>query len=445
MHQSKKTKTTNNNVPPLGHPRWKGICAYTNKAGIIYFRAYAGTSLEGKKITKSFRVFRAAEDWRKAKKIEIQNHGRKRLDVSDELIGKASRLEALCQTHGADIQEAVSYWIRHTRPEGGPITVAVLIKQYLADPVASKGWTDNHRKHLESTYKHFEKKFGSRLLYDLKSEEITDWILKPKCWGREEKGKEEEGQKGKSKPWSEKTMANNKISLSSMFAFAMRRKHLTVNPCDEVKLPKVPESAIRVLTIPECTGLLTTAWLQRETIGLLPYTILCLFAGLRPSEACRVTWRDIRHKSREPNIRAREHKDGINVERYVDIHPVLAKWIALCQGKEKLDDSILPPRCARAKDPFESAQRRFRLLRDITRIKEWGRDPMRHSFASYLYVTKKDIGYLRHQLGHEDGSIVTLKHYTCRRVQPEDGAKFWKLTPQFVLKDACPQTGRQKK
>jgi integrase len=421
MHQ--RAKTSPKRVPEKGDSQRKGICEYKNAAGVTYYRAYAGVSLEGKKIMKSDRDFWKAHEWRREKLLQIENHGRKRLDVSDELIGKAQRLETFCQERGGSLEAAVAFWDRHNNPQEGAITLSALVAQYMADPVEASGWRPKHRKHLQSLYGHFKDDFGLRPSHDIRPKEITKWILEPKCWGTERVFKK----------WSEKTMKNVKNSLSALFEFAVRGKHLVKNPCSEVRLPEVPKTAIRVLTLEECADLLRLAWSTRETAGFLPYTVLCLFAGLRPSEACRVTWSDIRLESCEPTIRVEEHKDGINVERHVDIHPTMTQWLMLCRPESQPGSSILPPSCARARDPFESALKRFRRLREKAEISNWGRDPMRHSFASYLYCLRKDVGNLRAQLGHENGSPVTLRHYLNRSIVPEIGRKFWELTPRAVL------------
>ena len=62
-----------------------------------------------------------------------------------------------------------------------------------------------------------------------------------------------------------------------------------MNPCREVKVQQGDDAPPAILTVDECKVLLRAAE-KFEKGRLAPYVAVCLFGGLRPFEAARLTW-----------------------------------------------------------------------------------------------------------------------------------------------------------
>src|SRR4029077_18381714 len=105
--------------------------------------------------------------------------------------------------------------------------------------------------------------------------------------------------------------------------------HVTDNPCDKVRRPKVTRSVPAIYTVDEVNRLLNAAQAHPE-LGLTKMYAVGFFAGIRIREMVRMTWGMIDWE--EGEIRLPPHVTKTGSPRNIDIFDPLRAWIG---GDEK--------------------------------------------------------------------------------------------------------------
>lgn len=193
--------------------------------------------------------------------------------------------------------------------------------------------------------------------------------------------------------------------LSTLFSFAVRRGHLTANPCNRIDRVTVDKLPPLVLT-PEQAGKLLRVTPPR----LRAHVVLGLFAGVRPGELARLTWDAVCLETATLRVdRAKTRR-----RRIVPLEPcAVALLVALPERTGKIT-------------PHESTVRRWkRRAAKSLRFARWPQDLLRHTAASYLLALLGDAGKVAARLGNS--SAVLLSHYH-QPVKPADCERFWKIS-----------------
>lgn len=197
--------------------------------------------------------------------------------------------------------------------------------------------------------------------------------------------------------------------VSTLFQFAKRRKLVTSNPCEEIEKPIQEWSPPYILSPEQAEKLMRTC--QREWPERLAYLALCLFAGLRPTEARQMTWSHINSES----LRVEGSISKIRQRRVVHLHPTAALWMNHCRPFSRL--------------PFSEGLRK-KWMKDFARVLEfadgWPQDCARHTCASYWLAVKPDAAYIALQLGNSP--TILFRNYR-ELVMKEDADKFWQILP----------------
>ena len=88
------------------------------------------------------------------------------------------------------------------------------------------------------------------------------------------------------------TKKNARTHFSGLFNFALKRQYIKFNPASALTVPKQrTDRRPGILTAPEVRTSMNTTLEERPQ--LIPYVTLCIFAGIRPTEATRIDWKDI--------------------------------------------------------------------------------------------------------------------------------------------------------
>ena len=207
------------------------------------------------------------------------------------------------------------------------------------------------------------------------------------------------------------------------------RRWATSNPCRKVidedggRRDETPPTA--VLTIDECVRLLRSA--EKHKAGLLvPYVAACLFAGLRPFEASRLTWDQVNLTDNEIRLEAWQVKTGRKTGRgrVVTINPTLAKWLGTCKGREffpknwrKEFDAVKLAAGFGTPDKTDESRKN---------LKPWLDDGMRHTAVSHYLRESGSYGRAAEQFGNSEAIIKA--HYQGR-VSSDDTKRFYALLP----------------
>jgi site-specific recombinase XerC len=193
-------------------------------------------------------------------------------------------------------------------------------------------------------------------------------------------------------------------ALRTFFNWAIEHGHASMNPCDGIKKKKEPEPSRAIFSLAQVEHLLHSIHATRP--HLLGYFCLCLFEGLRPSEAQRIP----------PHCVGVEYVNlpaGIvktSQARTVPVEPGLTEVLARYPLGRRASMSI-------------------RRARESTGL-EWVQDVMRHSYASYAYERSRDASATAYDMGHK-GTDIFFRHYRGL-VAPGDGQKYFKILADFA-------------
>ena len=146
------------------------------------------------------------------------------------------------------------------------------------------------------------------------------------------------------------------------------------------------------------------------------YYCLCVFGGLRPSEAERVEWKDLNFEGKEVYV---THKSKTGFRRFV-LKDTDTLWVWLNHIK-----TIRPNEPLNPTTNHSGLQKKFR--RDLGLV--WTQDVLRHSFGTYYYNLTHDLNQVSHDLGN---SITVCKRYYVREVKKEWTYAFLGLRPKAL-------------
>ena len=185
------------------------------------------------------------------------------------------------------------------------------------------------------------------------------------------------------------------------------RRWLTINPAAAVtvEVGERPEPAI--LTVAQCKALLRAAEAYREG-RMVPTVVVCLFGGLRPSEAHRLTWPAVNLDDRELRLASTDTKTGRS--RIVPIVDTLAAWLK-----------------AYPDWPFCLSDRGMAAIRLAAGIAVWPPDVLRHTSISHYFRLTGSYGKTAEYHGNSESIIK--RHYQGR-VSSKETEAFYALLPK---------------
>ena len=143
------------------------------------------------------------------------------------------------------------------------------------------------------------------------------------------------------------------------------------------------------------------------------YFALCLFGGIRPEEAERMTWGDnVKMDTKEIDIPAAISKT--KKPRLFLMPGPLYIWLATCPQGEPL----IPANFRKLKD---------RVTKSLKF--DWIQDGLRHTFATFHYAKHKNLEELRHIMGN---SPSVIERFYKGAIAAKQVKRFWMLVPLTV-------------
>lgn len=207
--------------------------------------------------------------------------------------------------------------------------------------------------------------------------------------------------------------ATFKARLSTLFAFAVRRRYRPDNLCDAVEAPAVRPMSPSIFTVRQTAQCL--AVLHRRYPRGLAWFVLSTLCGLRPEEAERTTWEAIQIDNGEAHVRVEAQTSKVRQRRIVTPMPMAVTWLKIARD---LGSELPLTRQVR--------RRAIRRLRDALGWSSWPKDVTRHTAASYWLALDGSPLAVAEQLGH---SVAQLKTHYRALVTRNDAARFWRLVP----------------
>jgi len=206
--------------------------------------------------------------------------------------------------------------------------------------------------------------------------------------------------------------------LSTFFGYAITKKIITANPCDEIESITVDDRTPKILTLAQAQGIMRAA--PKDTIG---YLTLALFAGIRPDEVRRLHWSQVDFD--RALVRVKPEGSKVREGRIVPLTPNAIAWLRIAQATNP--DALCPSKM--------TLRRRIRSLRDSLKI-DWQSDILRHTAASMHLAIHEDPYKVAYRMG--TSPKILLKHY--RDLVTQDVAEaFFKVTP--IALDTATATG----
>jgi len=210
--------------------------------------------------------------------------------------------------------------------------------------------------------------------------------------------------------------------FKNFFNWCVENGYATSNPTKGIKI-KIARMDIAIYSPDEVEKVLRLC--EEKYPSMLGYYCLCVFAGLRPSEAERVEWKDLNFEGKEIYV---TYKSKTGFRRFV-LKDTDTIWVWLNHIK-----AIRPNEPLNPTSNHEGLQKKFR--KDLGLV--WPQDVLRHSFGTYYYNLTHDLNQVSHDMGNSNA--VCKSHYV-REVKKEWTGKFWGLRPKT---SAEPNTTEQK-
>ena len=199
--------------------------------------------------------------------------------------------------------------------------------------------------------------------------------------------------------------------LHGLFEFAIRREWCDKNPIKRIERKKVIEKEIQPLTLAQTRKLVDTA--VKDGSGCAAAAALLVYAGIRPREVRRLTWRDIDTEEKTITVRSQCSKTG--GVRQVEIPPVLDRLL-MAHSRELKEEKICPT----------NWQRRWRKIRDNSGFRGcWVCDVLRHTYASFHAKRYADLPRLQLNMGHRDLSLLRSRYVNMHGISRADAKRFF--------------------
>ena len=200
--------------------------------------------------------------------------------------------------------------------------------------------------------------------------------------------------------------------LHGVFEFALRREWCDKNPIKLIERRRIIEKEISPLTFPQIKNLIKTAKMPKHK-ECLPAIGLLMFAGVRPREVHRLTWKDIDLEENSITIHSLCSKTG--GVRQVEICSSLKRLLAPFANGQK-NERVCP----------KNWQKRWRDIRNDSGFKNvWVQDILRHTYASYHAKRFKDLPRLQLNMGHYDLSLLRSRYVNMRGISHTDARDFF--------------------
>jgi integrase len=205
--------------------------------------------------------------------------------------------------------------------------------------------------------------------------------------------------------------------LRAAFNFAIRRGWCDENPVKRIEMQRV-RMRRQLLSNSQVATLLKAVC--ETDLELLPYHVLCIFAGIRPEEVCRLDWSNINMTEHFIEVPAESAKTEIR--RIIEMEPLLIEWLNYFVRRGGKTSGAVTPK--------SNLRKRLRALRKAAKIDPWPQDAPRRTFASNWLAVLHDVNRLNNLMGHTSPTML-WRHYH-RAVTQKNAREFWKIEPPKI-------------
>lgn len=199
--------------------------------------------------------------------------------------------------------------------------------------------------------------------------------------------------------------------FKNFFNWCIGHNYTSTNPTKGIKV-SIPKREVVIYSPVQVETLLR--FVEEKHPSMLGYYCLCVFGGLRPSEAQRVEWADLNFSGKEIFVK----EDGKTGLRRFVLKDTSTLWVWLEHIKATMPDVPLNP-----------ISNHIGLQRDIRREcgLSWSQDVLRHSFGTYYYRLIRDLNQVSFDMGN---SVVVCKKHYVKHCEQSSMERFWALHPK---------------
>jgi|GEM_PF-798220 len=327
------------------------------------------------------------------------------------------------------LADAARSWVKHN-PDGGAVTVTELVEMHLAEMERRKLRAQTIADARIRMTK-FAADYGDHPAITITGDQISEWL--------EVRG------------GAARNQINNRARLHALFAYAVKKSIVEINPVTKVER-QATDATMPEIWHPERVEMVLRA-AQSFNPDMIPYLAVCSFAGLRPSEAQRLDWKDI-HLS-ERIIRIMPGTSKVRQARVIEISDNLAAWLAphrqdrgpiapaqisITRWRVKLSAAAVigidkvQDRITRQAGLKGTAIKKQRLgwdavIQDARKAEAdlWPIDVLRHSCATAWLAANHDIHKLAEMLGN---SAAVIKRHYKGMLTVKEAERYWLIMPQ---------------
>jgi integrase len=226
--------------------------------------------------------------------------------------------------------------------------------------------------------------------------------------------------------------------LRLILAYSARHGHADSNPADHLdrrERPRAGRPRQRFLTDEEIATILVAAPKRWRLL-----VAVCLFGGLRISEALGLVWADVDRDAAVIRVRYQLSRDGERTrlksgkgKRDVVLMDALSRELRAAKLAARFSDARHPV-FATANGTAISARNASRQLAKTIRIAELDGvtfHTLRHTFASILIAQGRDAAFVADQLGHEDPAFTWRTYVHLFRAAQQASAARAQLEADF--------------
>ena len=318
------------------------------------------------------------------------------------------------------LSTAVAYYVKHRYPHGGDLTVAALAKHFIeskkavmrVDPETGEKVRRYSEPYLISLHKlnQLGEAFENKRLSNLQPEDIAEYL---------------DGMK-----LNDVSRYHYHNYFKMLFNYGVKHRFLERNPMVTMQSPLMERRDPKILTVEQAEALTVASFQDHDGVTFV-YTVLGLFAGIRPHEITKLKWGDLKQWGWQVRLPARTAKTRavrsvqlpMNAARMIHTYRDLLKER---NGKLPDDDSLIVPMT------HNLLRKRFKQAYKAAGLTKWPHDVSRHTFASFYYKATKSMPKLMEQLGHST-PVMALRHYV--NLTEESWLDYFTITHSEKLKD----------
>ena len=347
-------------------------------------------SVNGKRIVKSFKTRKAAEDYARKFLAELSVAGDDALFVSREDAKMLAEIKRICGN--VNPVDAVKFWALHHRAATAKaVSVEKAFVEFIGWLEAS-GRSKRHIETMQTTARKFCARFGEANVARISKDDLLNWAADMGL--------------------SARTQRNYISHVVNFLGWCKTAKSwiLEVPKVDDRLLPRGTQAPVAIWNVDEAEHAMRH--IEQHERVYLPHYALRLFAGLRTSEASQMRWEWIDFENRRITVPA-------------SVCKTRDAWVILPEFCPETVFFWLEPfrqKNGQIKKPAQKASDR------ISAACNWRPNVMRHTFATMLVAffgdENKAILATRHT------NVSTLRaHYRGVNQTQQDAQRFFSLRP----------------